>query len=186
MGLLLYLPFLAARKLDFSFPSFSNLQQSQVLCVVCAPPCFLHSLQCFSKRTFLETQTVELVPGCFFPFSPLLEDLSDFSKVSDLPCSWCRCVQSLLTKSEASACPLASCPSCSCYTGTATGVDTYAVHEPLAQPPCLHERNVLGLGAGICIGAVVEAQHLCDVGVELLYTPYKLAYVDVLGLSKYI
>jgi hypothetical protein len=32
-----------------------------------------------------------------------------------------------------------------------------------------HEWNVLGLGAGIGVGAVVEAWHLGDVGVELLY-----------------
>jgi hypothetical protein len=50
----------------------------------------------------------------------------------------------------------------------------------------LREQNVLRFGAGIRIGAVVEAQHLCDVGVELLYTPYKLAYADTLGLLKYI
>ncbi len=50
----------------------------------------------------------------------------------------------------------------------------------------LHERNILGLGAGICVWAVVEAQHLCNVGVELLYTQYELAYVDALGLPKYI
>ncbi len=34
--------------------------------------------------------------------------------------------------------------------------------------------------------AVVEARHLRDVGVELLYTPYELAYVDALWLLKYI
>ncbi len=50
----------------------------------------------------------------------------------------------------------------------------------------LREWNVLRFDAGICIGAVVEAPHLCDVGVELLYMPYKLAYIDVLGLLKYI
>jgi hypothetical protein len=50
----------------------------------------------------------------------------------------------------------------------------------------LCEQDVLGLGAGIGIGAVEEAWHLCDVGVELLYTPYKLAYIDALGLLKYI
>jgi hypothetical protein len=50
----------------------------------------------------------------------------------------------------------------------------------------LRERNVLGIGAGICIGAVVEAWHLCNVGIELLYMPYKLAYVDALELFKYI
>jgi hypothetical protein len=46
--------------------------------------------------------------------------------------------------------------------------------------------NVLGLSAGICVWAAVEARHLSDVGIELLYTPYKLAYVDALGLPKYI
>ncbi len=34
--------------------------------------------------------------------------------------------------------------------------------------------------------AAVEARHLSDVGVELLYTLYKLAYVDALWLLKYI
>ncbi len=50
----------------------------------------------------------------------------------------------------------------------------------------LREWNVLRLGAGIFVWAVVEAQHLCNVDVELLFTPYKLAYVDALWLLKYI
>jgi hypothetical protein len=36
------------------------------------------------------------------------------------------------------------------------------------------------------MGAVVEAWHLGDVGIELLYSTYKLMYVDALGLLKYI
>ncbi len=31
-------------------------------------------------------------------------------------------------------------------------------------------------------GAVVEAQHLGDVGIELLYSTYELTHIDVLGL----
>ncbi len=50
----------------------------------------------------------------------------------------------------------------------------------------LHEQNILGLGAGICIGAIVEAWHLGDVGIGLLCTMYKLTYIDALGLLKYI
>jgi hypothetical protein len=46
----------------------------------------------------------------------------------------------------------------------------------------LRERDVFGLGAGVCIEAVVEAWHLGDVGVELLYTTYELMHIDVLGL----
>ncbi len=34
--------------------------------------------------------------------------------------------------------------------------------------------------------AVVEAWHLSDVGIELLYSTYKLMYVDALWLLKYI
>ncbi len=40
--------------------------------------------------------------------------------------------------------------------------------------------------AGIPIGAVVEARHLGDVGIELLYTMYELMQVDALGLLKYV
>jgi hypothetical protein len=36
------------------------------------------------------------------------------------------------------------------------------------------------------MGAVVEAWHLSDVGIELLYTTYKLTYIDALGLLKYV
>ncbi len=36
------------------------------------------------------------------------------------------------------------------------------------------------------MGAVVEAWHLGNVGIELLYRMYKLMYVDVLGLLEYI
>ncbi len=50
----------------------------------------------------------------------------------------------------------------------------------------MEERNLLRLGAGICVWAVVEAWHLSDVGIELLYTPHKLVYVDALWLLKYI
>jgi hypothetical protein len=50
----------------------------------------------------------------------------------------------------------------------------------------LHEWNVLGLGAGICIGAVVEARLLSNVGIKLLYSTYNLTYIDVLGLLQYI
>ncbi len=82
MGFAFFLPFLAAQKSDFSFPSFSNLRQSRLLCVVHVPPCFLHRLQFFSKQTYLGTLAVELIPGRFFPFLPLLED---FSEDSGLP-----------------------------------------------------------------------------------------------------
>jgi hypothetical protein len=41
-------------------------------------------------------------------------------------------------------------------------------------------------GAGICVGALVEARHLSNVGIELLYLRYKLTYLDALGLLKYI
>jgi hypothetical protein len=34
--------------------------------------------------------------------------------------------------------------------------------------------------------AVVEARHLSNVGIELLYTPYELVYIDALWLLKYI
>jgi hypothetical protein len=49
MGLPFLPPLLVAQKLDFSFPSFSNLRHLRVLCMVYAPLCFLHRLQCFSK-----------------------------------------------------------------------------------------------------------------------------------------
>jgi hypothetical protein len=50
----------------------------------------------------------------------------------------------------------------------------------------LHERNIFGLGVGVDAQAVIKARHLCDVGIELLYSPYKLTYIDALGLLKYI
>jgi hypothetical protein len=50
----------------------------------------------------------------------------------------------------------------------------------------LCEWDVLGLGAGVCIEAVVEVRHLGDVGVELFYTTYELMHVDALGLLKYV
>ncbi len=62
-------------------------------------------------------------------------------------------------------------------------MDTYAAHEPLAQPPGM---ELSRFGAGIGVGAVVEAWHLSNVGIELLYTTYKLMHVDVLWFLKYI
>ncbi len=51
-----FLPaYLAVRKPAFTIPSFSYLWQSLVAYLVCTPPCFLHSLQDFSKWTFLGT-----------------------------------------------------------------------------------------------------------------------------------
>jgi hypothetical protein len=86
VGLGFFPPFLAARKLDFSVPSFSKQWQSGVLCVVYAPPCFLHRSQCFSVSTFFGTLGLS-VPGRFVPFFSLCEgflsqeglDLSDLS-----------------------------------------------------------------------------------------------------------
>jgi hypothetical protein len=47
-----FLPaFLAAGKSAFTVLSFSYLRQSLVACVVCAPPCFLHSSQDLSKHS---------------------------------------------------------------------------------------------------------------------------------------
>jgi hypothetical protein len=56
----------------------------------------------------------------------------------------------------------------------------------MVSQPSLCEWDVLGLGSGIGVGAVVEAWHLGDVGIELLYTTYKLMYIGMLGLLKYI
>jgi hypothetical protein len=50
----------------------------------------------------------------------------------------------------------------------------------------LCEWNLFGLGVGVDARAVVEAWHLHNVGVELLYTLYELTYIDKLGLLKYI
>jgi hypothetical protein len=68
VGLGFFPPFLAARKSDFSVPSFSKQRQSRVLCVVYAPPCFLHRLQCFLVCTFFGTLGLS-VPGRFVPSS---------------------------------------------------------------------------------------------------------------------
>ncbi len=50
----------------------------------------------------------------------------------------------------------------------------------------LVEWDVLGLGAGVRIGAVEIARHLGDLGVELLYMTYKLMHVDALGHLKFV
>ncbi len=86
VGLGFFPPFLAARKLDFSIPSFSKRQQLRVLCVVYAPPCFMHRSQCFSVRTFFGTLGLS-VPGCYIPFFLLckgfaLQEGLDFSDLS--------------------------------------------------------------------------------------------------------
>ncbi len=86
VGLGFFPSFLAARKLDFSVPSFSKQRQSRVLCLVYVPPCFLHRSQCFSVRTFFGTLGLS-VPGRFVPFFLLCEaflsreglDFSDLS-----------------------------------------------------------------------------------------------------------
>ena len=72
VGLGFFPPFLAARKSAFSVPSFSKRRQSRVLCVVYAPPCFLHRSQFLSVRTFFGTLGLS-VPGRFVPFFSLPE-----------------------------------------------------------------------------------------------------------------
>jgi len=78
VGMGFFPPFLAARKSDFSVPSFSKRRQSRVLCVVYAPPCFLHRSQCFSVRTFFGTLGLS-VPGRFVSFFSLCEAFSSIS-----------------------------------------------------------------------------------------------------------
>ncbi len=58
--------------------------------------------------------------------------------------------------------------------------------QHMAPQLSLCEQDILRLGAGIHVGAEVEAQHLSDVAIELLNTTYKLTYVDAMGLLKYI
>ncbi len=65
--------FLAVQKSAFTVPSLLYLQQSLVACVVSGPPCFLHSLQDFSKCTFFETCFVAPVLGRLFPVLLLTE-----------------------------------------------------------------------------------------------------------------
>ncbi len=72
-GLGFFQPFLVAWKLAFSDPSFSNLWQSFVLCIVCVPPCFLQRSWSFSKWTFLGTLVVDPVLGNLFPVLLLLD-----------------------------------------------------------------------------------------------------------------
>jgi hypothetical protein len=48
----------------------------------------------------------------------------------------------------------------------------------------LREWDVLGLGAGVRIGAVEEAQNLGNVSIELLYTTYKSMHIDTLRVLK--
>ncbi len=63
-----FLPaFLTPRKLTFTIPSFLYLQQSLVACIVCVPPCFLHSLQDYLKQTFLWACFVAPLLGCLAP-----------------------------------------------------------------------------------------------------------------------
>ncbi len=63
-----FLPaFLEDQKLAFTIPPFSYLRQSLVACIVCAPQCFLHSLQDFSKWTFLWACFVAPLLGCLAP-----------------------------------------------------------------------------------------------------------------------
>ncbi len=112
-----FLPsFLAAWNLDFSFPSFLNLQHSWVLCMVYAPPCLLHRLQCFSKRTFLGTLAIDSGTRTFLPFLALVGSL-----LPVLPFCRRRRAQLSQVKLEANACQSAWCPSQSCCTGLATG-----------------------------------------------------------------
>ncbi len=62
-----FLPAFLAAQLAFTVPSFLYLQQSLVACVVCTPPCFLHSLQDILKQTFLGAFFVAPVLGRLFP-----------------------------------------------------------------------------------------------------------------------
>ncbi len=88
VGLGFFPLFIAARKSDFSIPSLSRQRQSQVLCAVYTPSCFLQRLQCFLVRTFFGTLGLWSAPGHFVPFLLLCKaflslealDLSDFPR----------------------------------------------------------------------------------------------------------
>ncbi len=91
----------------------------------------------YLKVAFLGNPDRRIGTRAFLPFLALIGRLVRFLESIQfalLTGDRCRCVQLLPTKSEASACPLASCPSHSYCTGPAMEVDTYAAHEPLAQP----------------------------------------------------
>jgi hypothetical protein len=64
---------LAVQKSAFTATSFLYLQQSLVERIVCAPPCFFHRSQCFSKQTFLGTLVLDPVLGCLDPVLLLME-----------------------------------------------------------------------------------------------------------------
>ena len=68
MGLGFFPPFLAARKSDFSVPSFSKRRQWRALCIVYAPPCFLQRSRFFSARVFLGTLGLFQYQVATYPF----------------------------------------------------------------------------------------------------------------------
>jgi hypothetical protein len=58
-------------------------------------------------------------------------------------------------------------------------------HPAYVKPELAVTEKSPPLPAGICVGAVEEARHLSNVGIELLYSMYKLMYIDMLWLLKY-
>jgi hypothetical protein len=50
----------------------------------------------------------------------------------------------------------------------------------------LGEWDICRCHTGLVAWAVVPAEQLCDVGVELLYVPYKLTYPIPLGLLEHV
>jgi hypothetical protein len=89
-GLGFFPPFSAAQKSDFSVTSFSNQRQSQELCVVQAPPCFLQRSRFFLVRAFFGTLGLWSVPGCYVPFLSLCEGFSSQEGTDFLDLTWQR------------------------------------------------------------------------------------------------
>jgi hypothetical protein len=84
--LVFFLPFLGGMEIGFLISVPFILTTILGIVCSCAPPCFLHMLQCFLLvQALLGTLAIESVPGCFLPFLPLVEA---FLEDSILPLSW--------------------------------------------------------------------------------------------------
>jgi hypothetical protein len=169
--------FLAALKLAFTNPSFLYWGLSLVVCMVCMPPCFLHSLQCLLKWTFLETFVCRSSTGSLGSCLALGGSFLARLRIGLFLCAY---VLYCLERHEKQTHVYGSHAFLMEVVLILPRVRTHS--ENVTCQISLGEWNICRCHTGIVACAVVPAGQLCNVVIELLNALYKLMYTNLLGL----
>jgi hypothetical protein len=135
------------------------------------------------KLDFLGNPDRRTGTGTLLPFLTLVGRLVRFSLLSGLPFSWVQMRSIASNKIRSKRMSFGVMPSLFILYWSCHG--SGHICSTRAPSSASMNRTFLGLVLAFACG-VVEARHLSNVGIELLYSTYKLTYIDVLWLLKYI